>query len=46
MLRPKPSQALIKPAYQRHQESKNMIQAKMGSELFSTIYEMLELEIQ
>ena len=45
-LNPKHSQAQIKPQNQRHEESKKFIEKKMGSKLFSQLYEMLELELQ
>ena len=45
-LNPKHSKAEIVPLNQRHKESKEFIQKKMGSQLFSQIYEMLSLEIE
>lgn len=45
-LNPKHSQAQIKPASERHQESKDYIEQRMGKDLFAKLYEMLEIEIQ
>jgi len=37
---------MIKPQIERHQESKDFIEKKMGKNLFNQLYEMLEMEIQ
>lgn len=45
-LNPKHSQAQIKPVSERHQDSKNFIEQRLGSDLFRKLYEMLEIEVQ
>lgn len=45
-LNPTHSQAHIKPQYERHQESKDLIRQKMGSHLYNQMHEMLTLEIE